>query len=33
MFNSDLEEIKNNQSTMNNIIIEIKNILEGSTAE
>ena len=33
MFNSDLEEIKNNQSTMNNKITEIKNILEGSTAE
>ena len=29
MFNKDLEELKNKQTEMNNIIIEIKNTLEG----
>ena len=28
MFNEDLEELKNKQSTMNNAITEIKNTLE-----
>ena len=30
MFNKDLEEIKENQYTMNNAINEIKNTLEGN---
>ena len=30
MFNKDLEEIKKSQSIMNNAVIEIKSILEGT---
>ena len=30
IFNKDLEELKNKQSTMNNAITEIKNTLEGT---
>ena len=33
MFNKDIEEIRKSPSVMNNVITEIKNILEGSTAE
>ena len=29
MFNKDLEELKNKQTEMNNIITEMKNTLEG----
>ena len=31
MFNKGLEEIKKNQSIMNNVITEIKNTLEGTS--
>ena len=31
MFNTGLEEIKKNQSIMNNVITEIKNTLEGTS--
>ena len=30
MFNKDLEEIKESQSIMNNVITEIKNTLQGT---
>ena len=33
MFNKDLEEIKNSQSTMNNAITEIRNTLEGTNSQ
>ena len=33
MINKDLEELKSKQTMMNNTISEIKNSLEGSTAE
>ena len=33
MFNKDLEEIKKNQSIMNNAITEIKSILEGTNSK
>ena len=32
-FNKDLEEIKKNQSIMNNSITDIKSTLKGSTVE
>ena len=32
MFNKDLEQIKKSQSIMNNRIIEIKSILEGTNS-
>ena len=32
MFNKDREEIKKNQSIMNNAIIEIKHTLEGTNS-
>ena len=32
MFNKDLDEIKNRQPAMNNIITEVKNTLRGTSS-